>query len=152
MISCAGIQQMVDAIDYPMDGFRRILEVNVTGSFLISKYTARSLRDQKLGGSIVMIASMSGQIANRVSRGWFCQPCFLSLADLVGYSLLSIQHQQSRCTPNVPLSCLRVGSMGYQSQHPFPWLHPHSHDGWLAAGEARSRRIMDERSTLGKIG
>jgi hypothetical protein len=67
MISCAGIQQMVDAIDYPMDGFRRILEVNVTGSFIISKYTARLLRDQKLGGSIVMIASMSGQIANRVS-------------------------------------------------------------------------------------
>lgn len=71
MISCAGIQQMVDAIDYPMDGFRRIMEVNVAGSFLISKYTARLLRDQKLGGSIVMIASMSGQIANRVSPGCF---------------------------------------------------------------------------------
>jgi NAD(P)-dependent dehydrogenase (short-subunit alcohol dehydrogenase family) len=27
MISCAGIQQMVDAIDYPMDGFRRVLEL-----------------------------------------------------------------------------------------------------------------------------
>ncbi|KAG9795093.1 NAD(P)-binding protein, partial [Aureobasidium melanogenum] len=59
------IQQMVDAIDYPMDGLRRIMEVNVAGSFLISKYTARLLRDQKLGGSIVLIASMSGQIANR---------------------------------------------------------------------------------------
>lgn len=65
MISCAGIQQMVDAIDYPMDGLRKIMEVNVAGSFLISKYTARLLRDQKLGGSIVLIASMSGQIANR---------------------------------------------------------------------------------------
>jgi len=72
MISCAGIQQMVDAIDYPMDGFRRIMEVNVAGSFLISKYTARLLRDQKLGGSIVMIASMSGQIANRVSTEILC--------------------------------------------------------------------------------
>jgi len=76
MISCAGIQQMVDAIDYPMDGFRRIMEVNVTGSFLISKYTARLLRDQKLGGSIVMIASMSGQIANRVSSECFVLSAF----------------------------------------------------------------------------
>ena len=76
MISCAGIQQMVDAIDYPMDGFRRIMEVNVTGSFLISKYTARLLRDQKLGGSIVMIASMSGQIANRVSLEYFVRSAF----------------------------------------------------------------------------
>lgn len=79
MISCAGIQQMVDAIDYPMDGFRRIMEVNVTGSFLISKYTARLLRDQKLGGSIVMIASMSGQIANRVSAA--CSFILLSFVD-----------------------------------------------------------------------
>jgi NAD(P)-dependent dehydrogenase (short-subunit alcohol dehydrogenase family) len=92
MISCAGIQQMVDAIDYPMDGFRRILEVNVTGSFLISKYTARLLRDQKLGGSIVMIASMSGQIANRVSSEYLYLFCFLLLINASGSPLLSIQH------------------------------------------------------------
>jgi hypothetical protein len=90
MISCAGIQQMVDAIDYPMDGFRRILEVNVTGSFLISKYTARLLRDQKLGGSIVMIASMSGQIANRVSSEYPYLVCF-PLADRC-FRVFIVQH------------------------------------------------------------
>jgi NAD(P)-dependent dehydrogenase (short-subunit alcohol dehydrogenase family) len=66
LISCAGVQQMLDAIDYPLDGFRRILEVNVTGSFSIAKHTARILRDEGNSGSIVFIASMSGQIANRV--------------------------------------------------------------------------------------
>lgn len=90
MISCAGIQQMVDAIDYPMDGFRRIMEVNVAGSFLISKYTARLLRDQGMGGSIVLIASMSGQIANRVSH-------------------LKLYHQISsdRCSTGSPLLSLQ---------------------------------------------
>jgi NAD(P)-dependent dehydrogenase (short-subunit alcohol dehydrogenase family) len=136
MISCAGIQQMVDAIDYPMDGFRRILEVNVTGSFLISKYTARLLRDQKLGGSIVMIASMSGQIANRVSLETSCSFCSSLLTNLIESPLLSLQHQQSCCTPNVPFSRLRVGSMGYQSQHFVSWIHPYSHDRRLAAREA----------------
>jgi hypothetical protein len=68
LISCAGIQQMTDAIDYPIDGFRKILEVNVTGSFLVAKHTARIMKDGKDGGSIVFIASMSGQIANRVSH------------------------------------------------------------------------------------
>jgi NAD(P)-dependent dehydrogenase (short-subunit alcohol dehydrogenase family) len=68
LISCAGIQQMIDAMDYPSDGFRRILEVNVTGSFLVAKRAARILRDQGTPGSIVFIASMSGQIANRVSQ------------------------------------------------------------------------------------
>lgn len=68
LISCAGIQQMVDAIDYPQDGFRRIMDVNVTGSFLIAKHTARLMRDADNSGSIVFIASMSGQIANRVQN------------------------------------------------------------------------------------
>lgn len=67
LVSCAGIQQVHDAIDYPLDGFRRILEVNVTGSFLVAKHTARVMREQHISGSIVFIASMSGQIANRVS-------------------------------------------------------------------------------------
>ena len=71
LISCAGIQQMADATEYPIDGFKRILDVNVTGSFLIAKHTARQMRDAKNSGSIVFIASMSGQIANRVRRPRF---------------------------------------------------------------------------------
>lgn len=67
LISCAGIQQMVEAIDYPVESFRKIMDVNVTGSFLVSKHTARIMRSQNTPGSIVFIASMSGQIANRVS-------------------------------------------------------------------------------------
>ncbi|KAH7374232.1 dehydrogenase with different specificitie [Cadophora sp. MPI-SDFR-AT-0126] len=65
LISCAGVQQMVDAIDYPLDGFKRILNINVTGSFVVAKHTARLMREAKNSGSIVFIASMSGQIANR---------------------------------------------------------------------------------------
>lgn len=68
LVNCAGIQQMKDALDYPMDGFRRIMEVNVTGSYIIAKHFARLLRSEQMTGSMVLIASMSGQIANRVSR------------------------------------------------------------------------------------
>lgn len=67
LISCAGIQQMKDAIDYPVDGYRRMMEVNVVGNFTTAKHVARVLRDGGKGGSIVFIASMSGQIMNRVS-------------------------------------------------------------------------------------
>jgi hypothetical protein len=67
LISCAGIQHMKDAIEYPLENFRKILEVNVTGSFLVAKHAARLMREEKNTGSIVFIASMSGQIANRVS-------------------------------------------------------------------------------------
>ncbi|KAF7517235.1 hypothetical protein PCG10_001336 [Penicillium crustosum] len=64
-ITCAGIQQMVPALDYPIDGYRKMLDVNVLGTFIPAKHCARIFVEQKTPGSIVMIASMSGQIANR---------------------------------------------------------------------------------------
>ncbi|OJJ64237.1 hypothetical protein ASPSYDRAFT_192410 [Aspergillus sydowii CBS 593.65] len=64
-ITCAGIQQMVPALEYPVDLWRKMLDVNVVGTFIPAKHCARIFKEQGTGGSIVMIASMSGQIANR---------------------------------------------------------------------------------------
>ncbi|GAP84264.2 putative short chain dehydrogenase [Rosellinia necatrix] len=64
-VACAGIQQQMPAIDYPLEDFERIQRVNVTGTFLTAKHTARILTRNGVRGSIVLIASMSGQIANR---------------------------------------------------------------------------------------
>jgi NAD(P)-dependent dehydrogenase (short-subunit alcohol dehydrogenase family) len=66
MVACAGIQQKVPALEYNSQDFERILRVNVTGSFVTAKWTARKLVEKKRSGSIVLIASMSGEIANRV--------------------------------------------------------------------------------------
>jgi NAD(P)-dependent dehydrogenase (short-subunit alcohol dehydrogenase family) len=66
-IACAGIQQQIAALDYPAADFDRILRVNVTGVFNTCKYAARILREKDSPGSIVIIGSMSGNIANRVS-------------------------------------------------------------------------------------
>ncbi|KAG9254498.1 uncharacterized protein F5Z01DRAFT_108295 [Emericellopsis atlantica] len=64
-IACAGIQQQVPALDYPAADFDRILRVNVTGVFNTAKYAARVLRREGRPGSIVLISSMSGNVANR---------------------------------------------------------------------------------------
>ncbi|KAF5620001.1 D-arabinitol 2-dehydrogenase [Fusarium sp. NRRL 52700] len=64
-IACAGIQQQIAALDYPAADFDRILRVNVTGVFNTCKYAARVLREKNSPGSIVIIGSMSGNIANR---------------------------------------------------------------------------------------
>jgi NAD(P)-dependent dehydrogenase (short-subunit alcohol dehydrogenase family) len=66
-IACAGIQQKLPAVEYPAADFERILKVNVTGTFLTAKHSARILIASGVKGSIVLIASMSGQVANRVS-------------------------------------------------------------------------------------
>ncbi|KAI3571608.1 hypothetical protein IWW34DRAFT_709628 [Fusarium oxysporum f. sp. albedinis] len=64
-IACAGIQQQIAALDYPAADFDRVLRVNVTGVFNTCKYAARILREKNSSGSIVIIGSMSGNIANR---------------------------------------------------------------------------------------
>lgn len=66
MIACAGIQQRVPALEYEASDFEHILKVNVVGAFISVQKTARILKEKGTGGSIVLIASMSGQIANRV--------------------------------------------------------------------------------------
>jgi NAD(P)-dependent dehydrogenase (short-subunit alcohol dehydrogenase family) len=67
-VACAGIQQRLPAIEYPAADFDRIQRVNVTGTVLTAKHTARVLVKNGVRGSLVLIASMSGQIANRVSN------------------------------------------------------------------------------------
>ncbi|KAJ9653933.1 hypothetical protein H2201_009076 [Coniosporium apollinis] len=64
-IACAGIQQKIPAVDYPAADFERILRVNVLGTFLTAKHSARILIESGIKGSVVMVASMSGQVANR---------------------------------------------------------------------------------------
>lgn len=66
LIAAAGIQQETTAFDYNAADFNRMLEVNVTGVFLTAQAAAKQMVKFGNGGSIVMIASMSGTIANKV--------------------------------------------------------------------------------------
>lgn len=62
------VQQELLAIDYPHADIRKIMDVNVTGAFIMAQAAARAMMEHKLKSSIVMIASMSGSIANRSVR------------------------------------------------------------------------------------
>jgi NAD(P)-dependent dehydrogenase (short-subunit alcohol dehydrogenase family) len=59
-VSAAGIAADVPALDTPADLFRRILEVNVTGTFLLARAVGRAMRDAGGGGAILLVASVSG--------------------------------------------------------------------------------------------
>lgn len=66
-VCCAGITQEVPAIKYPPSDFQRVLNVNTVGVFLTAQLSAQAFISQRVSGSIVLVASMSGSIANRVS-------------------------------------------------------------------------------------
>ena len=67
LVACAGISGRCAAIDYPVSAFRKIMDINVTGTFLCAQAAARVMHRQVVSGSIVMFASMAGTNVTRVS-------------------------------------------------------------------------------------
>lgn len=72
LIAAAGIQQETPALEYSAKDSNTMLEVNVTGVFMTAQAVAKQMIRFGNGGSIAMIASMSGTIANRVRS--LCTP------------------------------------------------------------------------------
>lgn len=73
-MACAGISERIDAVDYPIDRFRRIIDTNISGTFLCAQAAARSFRTHEVAGSILIIASMSGSRVNRVCLSFSILP------------------------------------------------------------------------------
>jgi NAD(P)-dependent dehydrogenase (short-subunit alcohol dehydrogenase family) len=69
VVNSAGIARDLPALETGADVFRRILEVNVLGSFVVAREAARVMRGG--GGAIVNVASVSGIKGNegRVAYG-----------------------------------------------------------------------------------
>ena len=73
LIAAAAIQQETPALEYSAKDSNALLEVNVTGVFMTAQAVARQMVRFGNGGSIVLVASMSGTVVNRVG-------CFLFLS------------------------------------------------------------------------
>jgi NAD(P)-dependent dehydrogenase (short-subunit alcohol dehydrogenase family) len=61
VVACAGIEAGGDALDLDAADFRRVVDVNLTGSFLTAQRAARVMAGR--GGSIVLIGSINSQMA-----------------------------------------------------------------------------------------
>lgn len=66
LIAAAGIQQETPALEYKAKDANMMFEINVTGVFMTAQAAAKQMIRFGNGGSIAMIASMSGHIVNRV--------------------------------------------------------------------------------------
>jgi NAD(P)-dependent dehydrogenase (short-subunit alcohol dehydrogenase family) len=59
VVNSAGIAADIPALDTPVELFRKILDVNVVGTFIVGRAAARIMKDRG-GGAIVNLASVSG--------------------------------------------------------------------------------------------
>lgn len=60
LVACAGIMQTAPLLDLTEDDWRGMLEVNLTGTFLMLQAVAPRMRESG-GGSIVVMASVAGR-------------------------------------------------------------------------------------------
>ncbi|WP_075223000.1 SDR family NAD(P)-dependent oxidoreductase [Acuticoccus yangtzensis] len=60
LVNCAGIAIRDAATDHPLASWNKVVDVNLTGSFLISRAVARRMIAAGTGGSIVQTASIMG--------------------------------------------------------------------------------------------
>ena len=66
LVNNAGITWGAPAEEYPLDKWRQIVEVNLTGSFIAAQEAAKIMKEQG-GGSIINIASMAGFVGIKAS-------------------------------------------------------------------------------------
>jgi len=58
VVSCAGFSTFGPIVDLPVDQFRSVVDVCLTGAFIVAKYAGRHLVD---GGSLVSISSLNAR-------------------------------------------------------------------------------------------
>jgi NAD(P)-dependent dehydrogenase (short-subunit alcohol dehydrogenase family) len=59
VVNAAGIAADIPALDTPVELFRRVLDINVTGTFIVARAAARIMKERG-GGAIVNLASVAG--------------------------------------------------------------------------------------------
>lgn len=64
-VANAGITLFGDFFDYPVANLRKVLEVNLAGSFLLAQAVAKQMRQQKSGGRILLMSSVVGHQAHQ---------------------------------------------------------------------------------------
>jgi NAD(P)-dependent dehydrogenase (short-subunit alcohol dehydrogenase family) len=64
-VAAAGVQNVKPALEYTPQDVAQMLEINYTGVFATAQAAARQMFRYKTRGSICLIASMSGLVANK---------------------------------------------------------------------------------------
>jgi NAD(P)-dependent dehydrogenase (short-subunit alcohol dehydrogenase family) len=71
LVACAGVGASDTLLDQTLDGWRRVLDTNLTGTWLTMRAVAQVMIDAGRGGSIVAVSSISGTVVDR-AMGAYC--------------------------------------------------------------------------------
>jgi NAD(P)-dependent dehydrogenase (short-subunit alcohol dehydrogenase family) len=64
LVNAAGVTEWEDSLDVSPESWRRVIDINLTGTFLTCQALGRACRDGGHAGAIVNVSSMSGRVVN----------------------------------------------------------------------------------------
>ncbi|KAF3041052.1 hypothetical protein E8E11_007986 [Didymella keratinophila] len=68
LVTNAGITGGAPAEQYPYEDFKKMIDVNLTGTFLFTRAAGKWWIDNKVDGRVLVVSSMSGSIVNRPQK------------------------------------------------------------------------------------
>ncbi|KAJ4409945.1 hypothetical protein N0V91_002421 [Didymella pomorum] len=68
LVTNAGITGGAPAEQYPYEDFKKMIDVNLTGTFLFTRTAGKWWIDNKVDGRVLVVSSMSGSIVNRPQK------------------------------------------------------------------------------------
>lgn len=60
----AGVCIHEDTFEHGVDQFRQVIDINLTGEYIVARAAGKIMKERKIKGSIINMASMSGSIVN----------------------------------------------------------------------------------------
>lgn len=68
LVTNAGLTGGSPAEEYDFNEWRKLIDVNLNGTFLFARAAGKHMKENKVKGSIIMVSSMSGWIVNRPQK------------------------------------------------------------------------------------
>jgi NAD(P)-dependent dehydrogenase (short-subunit alcohol dehydrogenase family) len=131
LVACAGVGAGETLMDGSLDAWRRVLDTNLTGTWLTLRAVAGAMIDAGNGGSIVAVSSISGTVADR-GMGAYC-------VSKAGVDML-VRVAASEWGPHN----IRVNAVGPGVTRTPMLAGPEQLPGWVEA--------LTERTPLGRLG
>ncbi|OBT68991.1 hypothetical protein VE03_01384 [Pseudogymnoascus sp. 23342-1-I1] len=105
LITCAGFCENADAIGFPPERIKRMLGVNVEGTYYFATGVAKHMIERQISGNMVFIGSISGSIVN------VPQPQALYNASKAAVRHLAASLAVEWANKNIRVNCLSPGYM-----------------------------------------
>lgn len=114
LVSNAGADETVPFLELPLEEWHRVMDVNLTASFLLGQYSARAMVAGGNGGSILYTASISGVAASQGDAHYGVSKAgIISLVKTMAIELVGHGIRVNAVSPgplDTPLSLALLGS------------------------------------------